>query len=256
MVAESRSHVTENTETDATSQAVKRRLPTDIKLKLAKVAKLASSHGKISKELINCLNGIVGHLVQLRTLKRNLKMMVNTSLSAKQEKENWFQQIKKEVDDLVKVRMLCMDPRHQPGASDDPKELDPNAKGASTSKFDMDTTVEDRICDLYDIYVDGLDGETGPQIRKLYFELVHLWPSGFMNNHGIKGAICCSKEQRVLMNSRNQDQVRIRRKKLARKAELGGIQAELASVPQSQNSSQPLHPVGQLLSPAVSLQLE
>ncbi|KAK4803847.1 hypothetical protein SAY86_003664 [Trapa natans] len=174
MVAESRPPVTENTENDATSQAVKRRLPTDIKLKLAKVAKLASSHGKISKELINRLNGIVGHLVQLRTLKRNLKMMVNTSLSAKREKENRFQQIKKEVADLVKVRMLCMDPRHRPGASDDPKELGPNAKGAPTSKFDMDTTVEDRICDLYDLYVDGLDEETGPQIRKLYSEVFHF----------------------------------------------------------------------------------
>ncbi|KAK4745071.1 hypothetical protein SAY87_011383 [Trapa incisa] len=232
MVAESRPPVTENTETDISSQAVKRRLPTDIKLKLAKVAKLASSHGKISKELINRLNGIVGHLVQLRTLKRNFKMMVNTSLSAKQEKENRFQQIKKEVADMVRVRMLSLDPRHQLGASDDPKELGPNAKGVPTSKFDMDPALEDKICDLYDLYIDGLDEETGSQVRKLYSELTHLWPSGFMDNHGIKGAICCSKERKkALMNSRHQDQVRTRRKKLPPKAEQVAAQAELTSAP-------------------------
>lgn len=43
--------------------------------------------------------------------QRNLKMMVNTSLSAKQEKENRFQQIKKEVADMVRVRVLSLDSR-------------------------------------------------------------------------------------------------------------------------------------------------
>lgn len=38
-------------------------------------------------------------------------MMVNTSLSAKQEKENRFQQIKKEVADMVRVRVLTLDSR-------------------------------------------------------------------------------------------------------------------------------------------------
>jgi hypothetical protein len=91
----------ENPEADNTSQAVKRRLPREIKLKLAKVARLAvlllriyirfyiyflikgfelynincmfllqqASHGKVSKELINRLMSILGHLMQLRTLK-------------------------------------------------------------------------------------------------------------------------------------------------------------------------------------------
>ncbi|XP_031393427.1 ubinuclein-1-like isoform X1 [Punica granatum] len=246
MVAESRPPVAENTETDISSQAVKRRLPTDIKLKLARVAKLASSHGKISKELINRLNGIVGHLVQLRTLKRNLKMMVNTSLSAKQEKENRFQQIKKEVADMVRVRVLSLDSKA--GSSDDFQELGPNVKGLTPTKYDMDPAVEDKICDLYDLYIDGLDEETGPQIRKLYSELAQLWPNGFMDNHGIKSAICRSKERkRVVLNNRHKDQVRIRRKKLLTpKTEPSTVRAESGSIAQSQHTSQPHHSLDRL----------
>ncbi|MCH88307.1 wound-responsive family protein, partial [Trifolium medium] len=69
MVAESRPPAAENPEADNTSQAVKRRLPREVKLKLAKVARLAASQGKVSKELINRLMSILGHLMQLRTLK-------------------------------------------------------------------------------------------------------------------------------------------------------------------------------------------
>ncbi|KAJ6335727.1 hypothetical protein OIU78_012357 [Salix suchowensis] len=107
MVAESRPPTVENQETDTSAQAIKRRLPTEIKLKLAKVARLAASQGKMSKELLNRLMSILGHLIQLRTLKhydrlsenmvvtdsvnedeRNLKIMINTGLSAKQEKDD------------------------------------------------------------------------------------------------------------------------------------------------------------------------
>lgn len=42
-------------------------------------------------------------------------------------------------------------------------------------------------------------------IWTLVIQLAQLWPSGFMDNHGIKGAICRSKERkRVLLNSRHQ----------------------------------------------------
>ncbi|CAL0319431.1 unnamed protein product [Lupinus luteus] len=105
MVVESRPPAVENQEADTTSQAVKRRLPREIKLKLAKVARLAqASQGKVSKELLNRLMSILGHLMQLRTLKRNLKEMISTGLSAKQEKDVRFQQIKKEVVDLIRIQ--------------------------------------------------------------------------------------------------------------------------------------------------------
>ncbi|KAF8026566.1 hypothetical protein BT93_F3147 [Corymbia citriodora subsp. variegata] len=126
IVAESRPPAAENQDADNSSQGVKRRLPTEVKLKLAKVARLAqSSHGKISKELINRLMSILGHLVQLRTLKRNLKVMVTMGLSAKQDKENRFQQIKKEVSDMVRMRIPSLETKalqHQSGASDDFQE--------------------------------------------------------------------------------------------------------------------------------------
>ncbi|KAK4792910.1 hypothetical protein SAY86_023345 [Trapa natans] len=201
-VSKSKPPVTENMETDISSQAVKRRLPIDVKLKLARVAKLVSSHGKISKELINRLNGIVGHLVQPRTLKRNLKAMVNSSLSAKHEKENRFQQIKKEVADIVKEVLPL-----QAGASDDFQESAPDVKVLATSKNEMDPGLEDKICELYDLYIDGLDEDTGSQIRKLYAELAQLWPSGLMDKNGIRHAICRSKDRkRALVDIRNQEQ--------------------------------------------------
>lgn len=38
-------------------------------------------------------------------LQRNLKVMISMGLSAKQEKDDKFQQIKKELVDMVKVRV-------------------------------------------------------------------------------------------------------------------------------------------------------
>ncbi|CAL5389577.1 unnamed protein product [Camellia sinensis] len=70
MVAESRPPTMEGQDADISSQAVKRRLPHEVKQKLAKVARLAqANHGKISMELVNRLMSIVGHMVQLRTLE-------------------------------------------------------------------------------------------------------------------------------------------------------------------------------------------
>ncbi|GMP46798.1 hypothetical protein CsSME_00014824 [Camellia sinensis var. sinensis] len=107
MVAESaRPPTMEVQDADVSSQAVKRRLPSEVKQKLAKVARLAqASHGKISKELVNRLMSILGHMMQLRTLKRNLQIMVNVGLSAKKEKDHRFQQMKMEVAELIRVRV-------------------------------------------------------------------------------------------------------------------------------------------------------
>ncbi|KAI4320549.1 hypothetical protein MLD38_034018 [Melastoma candidum] len=218
LVVESKMPATESQEIDIASQGTKRRLPSDVKLKLARVARLAqSNNGKISKELISRLMSILGDSVQLRTLKRHLKVMVSTGLSAKQEKENRFQQIKKEVFDMVRLRLPTMDSKvqeHQTGASDDFQDFNTELRGIPKRKYEMETIMEDKICDLYDLYVDGLDEDTSPQVRKLYFELAELWPSGLMDSHGIKRAICRAKERRRALSGKyKDDEEKVNRKK-------------------------------------------
>ncbi|KAG7016462.1 hypothetical protein SDJN02_21571 [Cucurbita argyrosperma subsp. argyrosperma] len=237
MVAESRPPLTENPEADNSSQAIKRRLPREIKLKLAKVARLAASHGKLSKGLINRLMSILGHLIQLRTLKRNLKLMVNMGISVNEEKDDRFRQIKKEVIEMIKLRPLSMESKaieQQGGAPHLNRELVSEAKGVPRKKFVMDPSLEDKICDLYDLFVDGLDEDAGPQIRKLYAELAELWPNGFMDNHGIKRAICRAKERRGALHGRHKDQERVKRKKILPPGVDETIRTEIGSVTQPQ----------------------
>lgn len=217
IVAELRPPNMEVQDADNSSQAIKRRLPPEIKQKLAKVARLAqASHGKISNELINRLMSIVGHLIQLRTLKRNLKIMVNMGLSAKQEKDNRVQHIKREVAEMIKLRIPLMKSKllEQAGASDDFQEASAEEKEAFKRKYSMDVALEDKICDLYDHFVEGLDEDAGPQVRKLYAELAGYWPNGFMDNHGIKRAICRAKDRRRALHARRKDGEKIRRSKL------------------------------------------
>ncbi|XP_015165836.1 uncharacterized protein [Solanum tuberosum] len=218
IVAELRPPNMEVQDADNSSQAIKRRLPLEIKQRLAKVARLAqASHGKISNELISRLMSIVGHLIQLRTLKRNLKIMVNMGLSAKQEKDNRVQHIKKEVAEMIKLRIPVMKSKlleQQAGASDDFQEASPEEKEAFKRKYSMDVALEDKICDLYDHFVEGLDEDAGPQVRKLYAELAGCWPNGFMDNHGIKRAICRAKDRRRALHARRKDGEKIRRNKL------------------------------------------
>ncbi|KAK4276705.1 hypothetical protein QN277_014824 [Acacia crassicarpa] len=241
MVAESRPPATENQEADTTSQAVKRRLPREIKLKLSKVARLAqSSHGKVSKELINRLMGILGHLIQLRTLKRHLKIMISMGLSAKQEKDARFQSIKKEVVEMIKMQAPSLEPKQQlqASASSDFQEFGPDGK---TSEKRMDAALEDKICDLYDLFVDGLDDDAGPQIRKLYAELAELWPSGYMDNRGIKKAICRAKERRKASYARHKDDEKVKSKKtLASQQET--VRFDPSSVASQQNMRERLAP--------------
>ncbi|XP_059630643.1 ubinuclein-1-like isoform X3 [Cornus florida] len=237
MVVESaRPPTMEVPDADTSSQAVKRRLPHEVKQKLAKVARLAqASHGKISKELLNRLMGILGNSIQLRTLKRNLKVMVTMDLSAKQENEGRFQQIKKEVVEMIKVRVLSPKPKaieQQAGVSDDFQEIGNQEK--EERKCGMDDALEEKICDLYDLYVEGLDEDAGPQVRKLYAELAELWPNGLMNNHGIKRAIVRAKDRRRALYSRQKDQEKIRRKKLLTPKTEETIQVEASCIPQPQ----------------------
>ncbi|XXG87093.1 hypothetical protein AAC387_Pa11g1868 [Persea americana] len=203
IVAESRPPTLEIQETDPSFQGVKRRLPREVKQKLAKVARLAqSSQGRISEELVNRLMSILGHLVQLKTLKRNLKEMVELGLSAKQQKDDRLQQIKKEVIEMIKMRAPFSKfkvAEQQDGSCDDFQEQ-PNSdeKGVLKGRYSMDNAMEDKICDLYDLYVEGMDEDKGPQIRKLYVELAELWPNGSMDNNGIKSAVNKAKERRSL----------------------------------------------------------
>ncbi|XP_074280191.1 ubinuclein-1-like isoform X2 [Silene latifolia] len=217
MVAESRPPAPDAHDGDSSSQSVKRRLPREIKQKLAKVARLShASNDMVSKELLSRLMGIVGHLCQVRTLKRHLKVMVTTSLSAKQEKDDKFQLIKKEVVEMVKARipsLLSKATDQQSGGSGDLLESGHLEKVAKGQHF-MDATLEDKICDLYDTFVDGLDEDVAPQVRKLYAELAELWPKGIMDNHGIKRAICRAKERKRTLSEKNKDQEKIRRKKV------------------------------------------
>ncbi|XP_023645079.1 ubinuclein-1 isoform X2 [Capsella rubella] len=243
VVAESRPPaITENQEADTSSQAVKRRLPRDVKLKLAKVARIAASQGKFSAELVNRLMSIVGHLIQLRSLKRNLKIMIDMGDSANREKDNRFQRINNEVLDMIRTKVSLMESqttRPETGTSDDFQD---SVEKPSLKKFVMDAALEDKLCDLYDIFIEGLDEDQGPQIRKLYVNLAELWPNRLMDNHGIKRAICRAKErQKALYGNlgKEMDQTKMKksRKQLVPKIEWTA-QPNTESVAQRQQSGE------------------
>ncbi|XP_058189744.1 ubinuclein-1-like isoform X2 [Rhododendron vialii] len=243
MVAESRPPSMEVQNADISSQAVKRRLPREVKQKLAKVARLAASHGKISKELVNRLMSILGHLVQLRTLKRNLKDMVIMGLSSKKEKDDRFEKMKKDVAEQIRMRVPSMKAKaleQQAGASDDFQEIGNEGKEVIKRKYSMDDALEDSICDLYDLYVQGLDEDAGPQARKLYAELAGLWPDGYMDNHGIKRAICRAKDRKRALYSRHKDQEKIKRKKLLIQRNEESVRVDSSSIAQPQNIQEKL----------------
>ncbi|KAH1092350.1 hypothetical protein J1N35_019607 [Gossypium stocksii] len=235
VVAESRLSTMEVQDIDASSTTIKRRLPCEVKQKLAKVARLAhSSQGKISKELINKLMNILGHSVQLRTLKRNLKEMILMGLSAKQEKAYRFEQIKLEVIEMIKSQASMLG---DVPTGDIQEVLGYEEKVALKKQYSMDNIIEDKICDLYDLYTQGIDEDKGPQIRKLYAELAELWPNGIMDKHGIKSAICRAKERRRALCEH--DKVRAdRRKKSAQKMKTSVVEACSVSQLQAEQENQ------------------
>ncbi|XP_062207682.1 ubinuclein-1-like [Phragmites australis] len=240
IVAEYRPPTIDINEVDPNGQAaVKRRLPQEVKQKLAKVARLSANQGKIQEhELMNRLMGIVGHLVQRRTLKRNMKEMVESGLSAKLEKADRFQRVKMEINEMIKARVAAKSKvnEQQDGSADD-FQVANDERRALKGKSVMDTVLEDRICDLYDLYVEGMDEDKGPQSRKLYVELAELWPHGYMDNVGIKDAIYRSKERKRLLYSQQKvrSEERMKRKRLAAAAKLQDgypVVMQGASVPQ------------------------
>ncbi|XP_020092247.1 ubinuclein-1-like isoform X1 [Ananas comosus] len=212
---------------DPAYQGVKRRLPPEVKQTLAKVARLSASKGKISEdELIDRLMGIVGHLVHRKTLKRNMRELVELGLSAKQQKADRFEQIKREVYEMIKARISTMKSKgteQQDGSTDDFQEAVSNEeRRALKGRHSMDAALEDKICDLYDLYVEGMDEDKGPLSRKLYVELAELWPHGYMDNVGIKDAIYRSKERKGALYRQHKvrDEERLKRRRLAAAAKL------------------------------------
>ncbi|GFY85561.1 wound-responsive family protein [Actinidia rufa] len=202
MVADSRPPASEAQDADISSQAVKRRLPREVKQKLAKVARVAqANHGKISKELVNRLMSILGHMMQLRTLKAL---------------------------------------EQQAGASDDFQEIGNEEKEVIKRKCSMDDVLEDKICGLYDLFVEGLDEDAGPQVRKLYAELAALWPDGFMNNHGIKRAICRAKDRKRALYRQHKDQENVKKKKLLIQKTEETVRVETTSIAQPQCTQEKL----------------
>ncbi|KAL7128344.1 hypothetical protein ABFS83_14G310000 [Erythranthe nasuta] len=215
IVSEFRPPSTEVKDPDNSSQAVKRRLPPVIKQKLGKQI----SYGKIPKEVINHLMSIVGHLMQIRTLKRNLNVTSDTGLSAKQEKDDIIKKMKLEVAEMVKLRIVSIKSKveQQAANSDDFQEAGPEEKEALKRKYIMDDLLENKICDLYDLYVERSETNSGPSVRSLYEELVMLWPNGSMDIDGIKRAIYRAKDRRGLCSLRK-DQEKTKRKLSAPKA--------------------------------------
>ncbi|XP_023762557.1 ubinuclein-1 isoform X1 [Lactuca sativa] len=225
---------------DTCSPAVKKRMPPDIKHKLAKVARLAhANQGKISKELLNRLMSIVGHLIQLRSLRRNIVNMINMGLSAKEEKDARMQQLKKQIEEMVKIRapMMMSKAMEQQlvGESDDFQESGTKEKEILKRKITMDDALEDEICILYDLFVEllicnqGLDEDAGPQVRKLYADLAELWPQGLMDNHGIREAICRAKDRRKSLH-KHKGQEKLKRKKITSPKTNTTIDIEASSV--------------------------
>ncbi|KAL1533579.1 ubinuclein-1-like isoform X1 [Salvia divinorum] len=221
IVAESRPPSTEVQDPDNSSQGIKRRLSPEIKQKLSKVARLAQgSYGKIPKDVINRLMSILGHLMQLRTLKRNLRLMANLGLSARQEKDDRLQKTKQEVVEMVRQRVQYMKSKVlQETSADDFQEIGHEEKETLKRIYSMDDALENKICDLYDLYVERLEEDSGPPVRRLYEELTALWPGGVMDTDGIKRAIHTAKGRRAL-RIRQREQAKVKRKKvLAQKME-------------------------------------
>ncbi|XP_020690682.1 ubinuclein-1-like isoform X2 [Dendrobium catenatum] len=188
--------------------------------------------------------GFLGHMVQRKTLKRNMREMVELGLSAKQQKADKFLQIKKEVLEMIKARvslLVSKAPDHQDGLKDDFQDVvRADERRALRGKYCMDVALEDKICDLYDLHVEGMDEDKGPQSRKLYVELAELWPAGYMDNFGIKDAIYKAKKRR---RHKARDEERIERKAMKSEEPQAGQGRLVVDPPVQVPAPQDKHPM-------------
>ncbi|EFJ38612.1 hypothetical protein SELMODRAFT_402672 [Selaginella moellendorffii] len=166
----------------------KKRIPKEVKARLAKVARLAQKQSKIGpEELLNVLMKIMGHLMQIRSLKRNLKEMAELGISAQKEKQSKLETMKKEIVDMLKSRITP-----QQSAQDNSQCEEATCDG----RYRWDAPTEDRISDFYELYVEGIDEHKSAATKKFYAELAELWPEGWMDSNGIKNAVLRAKERK------------------------------------------------------------
>lgn len=106
---------------------------------------------------------------------------------------------------ISKVRDFIQVMEQQTASSDDFQEAGPEEKESLKSKYRIDSALEDKICDLYDLHVEVIDQaslilvkfllmelkleyltwslffvqrfeeDPGPQVRRLYEEVVGMW---------------------------------------------------------------------------------
>ncbi|EFJ38390.1 hypothetical protein SELMODRAFT_402260 [Selaginella moellendorffii] len=153
-----------------------RRLPREIKAKIAKVARLAARQGKVPDELIDCLMSILGHLMRLKTLK-----FEGDGLVAKQEKEHRLSHMKRDLTEIVRSSVQSIQAKAEEGFSND-------VQGVGEKNYKWDQATEDWTCELYDQYLGLL------ALQRL--KLADLWLEGWMDKDGIKNAVYRAKERR------------------------------------------------------------
>ncbi|KAJ8447173.1 hypothetical protein Cgig2_022902 [Carnegiea gigantea] len=167
-VAESKSFKVEASDAHISWLTIERELPLEVNLKLGEVARLVqSSKEGISEELVSCLVNIIGKLVHGKTLKRLLRKFVMLKLSAKKERAEKFKVIKNEILAMVSSRQI--------GVTNCPDSIE-EAIPAETYK--LDSAMEDKLCDLYDLCVQGLSGDKGVEAQKLFIQGKKLLKSG------------------------------------------------------------------------------
>lgn len=169
---------------------IEKQMSLELKEKLAKVARLTQLYeGKISEEVIDRLMGILGKYLPRKTLKRILWRTVLEDLYASKAECNNFKQIKMEFVRMIRLQAPSLHVKVFPAE-------------VTKGTYSMGDQLEDKLCDLYDIFIQGLDEDIGPSlVRKLYAKLAELWPKGTMDNHEIRKAICRAKERKMVLTS-------------------------------------------------------
>ncbi|XP_074350271.1 ubinuclein-2-like [Apium graveolens] len=112
--------------------------------------------------------------------------MILEELYASQANCNNFKQIKMEFIKLIRLQASS-------------SKLKVPAPGHTKGTYSMGYLLEEKLCDLYDTFIQGLDEDSGSSVvRRLFAKLADLWPEGTMDMHEIRQAICRAKERRVI----------------------------------------------------------
>ncbi|KAK1373171.1 hypothetical protein POM88_029364 [Heracleum sosnowskyi] len=166
---------------DASLPDTEIQLSPELKEKLGEVARwMKLNDGRISEKLIDHLMDILGKYLKRKTLKKILREMILENLYASKAEHTNFKQIKYEL-----VKMI--------------KQLAPSLNTKVYSASRIGDHLENKLCDLYHTFIQGLDEDICPSVvRRLFAKLIDLWPKGTMNRHEIREAICRANERRVV----------------------------------------------------------